>query len=59
MERRASDASGEAWFLAGAMGTVQQTQDDDTPGSDDLTPPHVIIAVSLDELDDLTGDLLV
>lgn len=52
MEHSTTDADGAAWFLA-AM------QDSDQPEPKDETPPDVIIAVSLDELDGMTGDMLV
>lgn len=46
-----------AWFLAGSMGAACADDDPLEPG--DETPPDVLIAVSLDELDGMTGDLLV
>lgn len=63
MEDRTSDTDGEAWFLAGLVGAVQEddaVQADHGPAEpEDGTHSNVIIAVSLDELDGLTGDLLV
>ncbi|HYK32839.1 MAG TPA: hypothetical protein VEV63_12805 [Streptosporangiaceae bacterium] len=58
MEHRPSDADSAAWFLAGFMEAVQ-AQDADVPELQDGISPDVIIAVSLDELDGMTGDLLV
>ena len=43
-----------AWFLAAV-----QADNDGPPEPDEGTPPNVIIAVSLDELDDMSGDMLV
>jgi hypothetical protein len=57
MEHCPSDALGTtaaAWFLAAAA-----ANDGDPTESEDGTPPNVIIAVSLDELDGLSGDMLV
>ena len=54
MEYRTSDSHDPAWFLAGV-----QAQEGDLPEPDERTPPNVIIAVSLDELDGLAGDMLV
>ena len=57
MEHCPSDAFGPtaaAWFLAAV-----QAYDGDPTESEDGTPPNVIIAVSLDELDGLSGDMLV
>lgn len=56
MEQCASDAFGPAWFLAAVHASVS---DSDQAETDDVTPPNVIIAVSLDELDGLTGEMLV
>jgi hypothetical protein len=58
MEHRPSDGDGAAWFLAGFMEALR-AQDADLPEPQDGTSPDVIIAVSLDELDGMTGDLLV
>lgn len=52
MENRPSDTNGADWFLAAV-------QDGDQAVPEDGTPPNVIIAVSLDELDGMTGDMLV
>lgn len=54
MEHRTSDAFGAAWFLAAVQG-----HDSEPPADEEATPPNVIIAVSLDELDGLAGDMLV
>jgi len=66
MERSKRDAVGAAWFLAAVQATeaehlteAQQATEGGAPGPDDWPPPNVIIAVSLDELDDMTGDMLV
>jgi hypothetical protein len=53
MEHRRSDACG-AWFLAAV-----QAPDGEPAEPDEVTPPSVIITVSLDDLDGMTGDLLV
>lgn len=61
MEHCTSDGFGagtQAWFLAGFTGAVQAS-DGDAAEPDDGAPPNVIIAVSLDELDGMTGDMLV
>jgi hypothetical protein len=54
MEHRTRDTVDPAWFLAAVQG-----HDGDPPEPDDGTPPNVMIAVSLDELDGMTGDMLV
>jgi hypothetical protein len=67
MEDRTNEGVGAAWFLPAAEGLGEppdrprtaQVRDYDPPEPDDGTPPNVIIAVSLDELDDMTGDMLV
>jgi hypothetical protein len=50
----AFDTAAAAWFLA-----AMQAYDGDPAQPGDGTPPNVIIAVSLDELDGMTGDMLV
>lgn len=52
--RGAFGPTAAAWFLAAV-----HANDGDPAESEDGTPPNVIIAVSLDELDSLTGDMLV
>jgi hypothetical protein len=53
MEHRQDDAP--PW----ANTTADSGESADPQEADDGTPPNVIIAVSLDELDGLAGDLLV
>jgi hypothetical protein len=60
MEHRTSDTHGAAWFLAAVQAQdAPQARDDGSQEPEDGTPPNVIIAVSLDELDGMTGDMLV
>ena len=65
MEHRPGDAAGAAWFLPGFLGpgpaedAEPAEPEDGTAEPEDGTAPHVLIAVSLDELDGMTGDLLV
>ena len=57
-ENDGSGAGTPTWFLAGFMGAVA-ADDGLRAEPDDGVPPNVIIAVSLDELDGMTGDMLV
>lgn len=54
MGQGANDAFATAWFLAAAGDPAGDRQE---PA--DETPPSLMISVSLDELDGLSGDLLV
>jgi len=59
MEHRTSDAFGAAWYLAAVHAEDAAAANHGPPAAEDAPPPNVIIAVSLDELDGLTGDMLV
>lgn len=54
MGQGANDAFATAWFLAAIPAPAHDRQE-----AAEEAPPGVIISVSLDELDDLCGDLLV
>ena len=55
MEQTAGEPMAAAWFLAAAAGPGNNPPEPD----DDVIMPNVIISVSLDELDGLSGDMLV
>jgi hypothetical protein len=59
MESSTRDA-GAAWYLAAVQATeAGQAAAGGPPYPDDEPRPNVIIAVSLDELDGMAGDMLV
>ena len=58
MEHCTSEPMAAAWYLPGAAEPEGGLSEPEAGAAPDKSIPNVIIAVSLDELDGLSGDML-